>query len=109
MMPGRVFARVDTSRVPDESTICQFCHWLERYELTPTFLVRVRDPLKAHGLIVQTGPIVDAPIISAPRSTKNKARQRDPEMKSTKKAIKGTLAGRPTWVRRRTVSGTQRW
>ncbi len=26
MMPGRVFARVDTSRVPDESTICQFRH-----------------------------------------------------------------------------------
>ena len=84
-MPVRVFARVDTSRVPDESTICQFCHWLERYELTPTFLVRLRDHLKAHGLIVQTGPRVDAPIISAPRSTKNKAGERDPEMQSTKK------------------------
>ena len=84
-MPVRVFARVDTARVPDESTICQFRHWLEQPERTPTFLVRVRDHLKAHGLIIQTGPMVDTPIISALRSTKNKAIQPDPEIKSTKK------------------------
>ena len=88
-MSVRVFARVDTRRVPDETTIGQFRHCLEQHKLTQTFFLRVRDPLKAHGLIVQTGPIVDAPIISAPRSTKNKARQRDPEMTSTKKGHTG--------------------
>ncbi len=108
-MPIRVFARVDISRVPDESTICPFRHWLERHKRTPTFLVLVRDHLKAHGLIVQTGTMVDGPVISAPRSTKNKAEQRDPEMKSTKKGHPGPLAGRPRWVRRGTVSGTRRW
>ena len=99
MTPVRVFARVDTGRVPDESTICQFRHWLEQPERTPTFLVRVRDPLKAHGLIVQTGPMVGAPIISVPRSTKNEAKQRDPEMNPRKRAVHGLLAGRPMWIR----------
>ena len=55
MTPVRAFARVDTGGVPDESTICRFRHWLERYERTPTFLVGVRNHLKAHGLIVKTG------------------------------------------------------
>jgi IS5 family transposase len=41
--------------------------------------------LKSQGLKVGTGTIVDATLISAPTSTKNKARRRDPEMHQTKK------------------------
>ena len=41
--------------------------------------------MEKRGLLVKTGTIVDATIISAPSSTKNQAKQRDPEMKSTKK------------------------
>jgi IS5 family transposase len=36
-------------------------------------------------MILNEGTIVDASIVSAPSSTKNKERQRDPEMKQTKK------------------------
>lgn len=43
-----------------------------------------RDLLKHHERIVKTGTIVDATIISAPTSMKNKANKRDGEMKSTK-------------------------
>ncbi len=39
MTPVRVFARVDTGRVPDESTICQFRHWLEQPKLMQTLFV----------------------------------------------------------------------
>ena len=38
------------------------------------------------------GTIVDASIISAPSSTKNRERKRDPEMKQTKKGMPGILA-----------------
>ena len=89
--PVRVFARVDTGRVPDETTMGPFRPWLERPGLTPAFLVRVRGPLKKHNRIVQKAPIVDATIISAPSSTKNKAKKRDSERTSTKKPPSGPL------------------
>jgi transposase, IS5 family len=41
--------------------------------------------LKDRGYQVQTGTIMDATIIGAPRSTKNRERARDAEMHSTKK------------------------
>ena len=37
------------------------------------------------GIMTKNGTIVDATIIHAPTSTKNESKQRDPEMKSTKK------------------------
>ena len=37
------------------------------------------------NLLVKEGSIVDATIITAPSSTKNTHRKRDPEMRSTKK------------------------
>jgi IS5 family transposase len=37
------------------------------------------------GITLRAGALVDATIIDAPSSTKNKARARDPEMSSTKK------------------------
>jgi hypothetical protein len=41
--------------------------------------------LKAQGLRITSGNIVDASIISAPSSTKNKDKARDPEVRSTRK------------------------
>ena len=41
--------------------------------------------LEARGLKVATGTIVDATIINAPSSTKNAAKERDPEMHQTRK------------------------
>ena len=82
----RIFARVDAGQAPDETTICKFRHLLEQHRLTQRLFELSRDMLEKRGLLVKAGTIVDATIISAPSSTKNQAKQRDPEMKSTKKS-----------------------
>jgi len=72
-------------RVPDETTILNFRHLLEEHELQKEFFVIVKILLEKSGLILKDGTIVDATIIHAPSSTKNKEKKRDPEMSSTKK------------------------
>ena len=84
-MAERIFARVEAGKAPDETTICKFRHLLEQHGLTEQLFELSRDILEKRDLLVKTGTIVDATIISAPSSTKNQAKQRDPEMKSTKK------------------------
>ena len=81
----RRFAGVDLNGVPDETTICKFRHLLEAHGLTEALFEQARVYLSERGLIVNAGTIVDATIIHAPSSTKNKAGKRDPEMASTKK------------------------
>lgn len=81
----RRFGWVTLDGVPDESTICRFRHFLEEHELTKKLFQVSEQYLSEHGLLLSEGTIVDASIISAPSSTKNKERQRDPEMKQTKK------------------------
>ena len=73
------------ARMPDESTILRFRHLLERHELAPELLATINAGLAQHGLMLKTGTVVDATIIAAPSSTKNKAGERDPEMHQTKK------------------------
>ena len=84
----RRFAGLDagTSRLPDETTILNFRHLLEAHELARTMFQEVVHLLAEQGLILREGTIVDATLIAAPPSTKNRARQRDPEMTSSKKA-----------------------
>lgn len=72
-------------RVPDESTILHFRHLLEKHELQKKFFEVVQKLLEQKGLIMREGTILDATIIAAPSSTKNKEKKRDPEMSSTKK------------------------
>jgi IS5 family transposase len=83
----RRFADIDLGReqVPDETTVCKFRHLLEKHDLGRKLFEHVHLHLEARGLKVSTGTIVDATIISAPSSTKNAAKQRDPEMHQTKK------------------------
>lgn len=76
---------LDTDAMPDETTICKFRHLLEFHELNKSLFDASTDHLKEHGLFVNHGTIVDASIINAPSSTKNKQRRRDPEMRQTKK------------------------
>ena len=71
--------------VPDETTICKFRHLLEAHELGKQLFARIGEYLTKRGLQVSRGTIVDATIISAPSSTKNRAKARDPEMHQTKK------------------------
>jgi len=83
----REFAQVGAGlvRLPDETTILRFRHLLERYDLAVDMLRVVNDLLQAKGLMLRSGTAVDATLISAPSSTKNIERERDPEMKQTKK------------------------
>ena len=83
----RQFVGIDLGRepAPDETTICKFRHLLEAHQLGQQLFARIRTYLAAHGLKVNRGTIVDATIISAPSSTTNRTKERDPEMHQTKK------------------------
>jgi IS5 family transposase len=74
-----------TAALPDETTILNFRHLLEQHDLTTRLLEAVNGLLKAKGLLVSQGTMVDATIIHAPSSTKNAKGERDPEMHQTKK------------------------
>ena len=71
--------------LPDETTILNFRHLLERHNLGPGLLEEINAHLESQGLKLREGTIVDATIIEAPPSTKNRAGERDPEMHQTKK------------------------
>ncbi len=70
---------------PDEPTIRHFRHLLERHELGAGLLAEITQHLAAQGLQLREGTIVDATILDAPASTKNRAQARDPEMHQVKK------------------------
>ena len=71
--------------IPDESTILHFRHLLERHDLGTKLFETINAHLAKRGLRLREGTIVDASIIEAPSSTKNRRRARDPEMHQTKK------------------------
>ena len=75
-------------RLPDESTILRFRHRLEKHKLAEQILVTVNALLSQRALLLKAGTVVDATLIAAPTSTKNKGKARDPEMHSSKKGNK---------------------
>jgi IS5 family transposase len=83
----RQFVGIDLGRepAPDETTVCKFRHLLEKHRLGKAIFAQVNEHLKSQGMKVSSGTIVDASIITAPSSTKNRDRKRDPEMHHTKK------------------------
>jgi IS5 family transposase len=83
----RRFAGLDLAddALPDETTILKFRRLLERHELTAKLMNTISDVLEARGLLLKGGTMVDATIIHAAPSTKNKTKARDPEMHQTKK------------------------
>jgi IS5 family transposase len=83
----RRFAGIDliSERIPDETTILSFRHLLERHDLGKQIFETVKAHLKANGMAMKQGTIIDATLIAAPSSTKNKKGERDPEMHQTKK------------------------
>ena len=78
----RQFVGIDLGAepVPDETTVCQFRHLLEENNLGEEILGTVNLHLQAKGVRITTGTIVDATLIHAPSSTKNREQSRDPEM-----------------------------
>ena len=83
----RQFVGIDLGHepVPDETTACKFRHLLEEHQLGEQILGTVNLHLQAQGVRITTGTIVDATILHAPSSTKNREQQRNPEMHQTKK------------------------
>jgi transposase, IS5 family len=83
----RKFVGIDLGQepVPDETTACKFRHLLEEHQLGEQILGTVNLHLQAQGVRITTGTIVDATILHAPSSTKNREQQRDPDMHQTKK------------------------
>lgn len=83
----RSFAGIDLGQeaAPDETTVCKFRHLLERHKLGKQLLKTVNEYLACNGIKISNGTIVDATIISAPSSTKNKKGERDPQMHQTAK------------------------
>ncbi len=83
----RRFAGIEAGAdvVPDETSILNFRRLLEQHELTAKLMSEINAVLAERGLMVGAGTIVDATIVHAPTSTKNRDGQRDPEMHQTKK------------------------
>src|SRR6476660_6946498 len=83
----RAFCGLELGRdtIPDETTILNFRHLLERHALTKAIFAAVAEHLEAKGEMLRGGTIVDATLIAASPSTKNKQRKRDPAMSSSKK------------------------
>jgi len=83
----RRFAGINliSDRIPDETTILTFRHLLEKHGLGEQIFETVKAHLSERGMTMRQGTIVDATLIAAPSSTKNKEGKRDPEMHQTKK------------------------
>jgi transposase, IS5 family len=83
----RRFAGIElgTDSIPDETTILNFRHLLEARSLGKALFDDVVALLSDRGLMLREGTSVDATLIAAPPSTKNRTRKRDPEMSQTKK------------------------
>jgi IS5 family transposase len=81
----RRFAGIDliSERIPDETTILSFRHLLEKHDLGKQIFQTVKGHLKNQGMAMKQGTIIDATLIAAPSSTKNKKGERDPEMHQT--------------------------
>jgi IS5 family transposase len=83
----RDFCRIDLGRerVPDATTLLNFRHLLEEHKIGAALFAKVGELLLANGMKLCGGTIVDATLIAAPPSTKNRDQSRDPEMHQSKK------------------------
>ncbi len=83
----RHFVGIDLGQdlIPDETTILKFRRLLERHGLSEAIFAEAQAVLREAGLLLQEGRMVDATLIHAQSSTKNRDQKRDPEMSSTKK------------------------
>jgi len=81
------FARIDLAAegVPDATTLLKFRRLLETHDLCKGLFTAINADLTARGLMMREGTLVDATLIAAPPSTKNKEKKRDPEMPQTRK------------------------
>ena len=72
--------------MPDATTLLKFRRLLETHDLCQGLFAAIRADLTARGLLRREGTLVDATLIAAPSSTKNKERKRDPECTRPRRA-----------------------
>jgi len=77
--------KLASDAIPDETTLLNFRHLLEKHQLTESLFKEIDTYLDEKKLNMKRRTIVGATLIAAPSSTKNKDKSRDPEMSSTKK------------------------
>jgi len=65
--------------------ILNYRHLLEEHRIAEQIFEAVKQILSERGTMLREGAILDATIIDAPSSTKNKAKDRDPKMHSVAK------------------------
>ena len=96
----RRFAGIEliSERIPDETTILTFRHLLEKHKLGEQIFETVKALLSARGMTMRQGTIVDATLIAAPSSTKNKEGKRDPEIHQTKKGNQWSHRYKDSWL-----------
>ncbi|CAI8947396.1 transposase [Pseudomonas zeae] len=70
---------------PDATTLLRFRRLLETHQLTRVLFETINLHLARRGLLLKEGTIVDATLIAAPPSVKNREGKRDPEMHQAKK------------------------
>jgi transposase, IS5 family len=83
----RDFCRIDLGcePVPDATTLLNFRHLLEQHQIGAALFARIGELLQANRMKLCGGTIVDATLIAAPPSTKNREHSRDPQMHQSKK------------------------
>ena len=83
----RRFVGIDLAReaAPDATTLLKFRRLIETHDLSRVIFATIRDHLAREGLLLREGTIVDATLIAAPPSTKNRDRARDPDMHQARK------------------------
>ena len=72
--------------IPDETTIRNFRRLIEKHDLSSALFDDINAYLVSQGIAVSKGSMIDATIVQAPSSTKNKSGKRDPEIRSTHKS-----------------------
>ncbi|MDP0588377.1 MAG: hypothetical protein QS748_03960 [Candidatus Endonucleobacter bathymodioli] len=76
----RRFAQLELlDAIPDETTILNFRRLIEKHQLSAIIFADINQYLVEKGIKVSQGSMVDATIIQAPSSTKNKDKKRDPD------------------------------
>ena len=82
---GFVGIDLNVEAAPDATTLLKFRRLLEAHSLTQRIFAAINTHLAEKGLLLKEGTIVDATIIAAPPSTKNREGERDPDMHQAKK------------------------
>ena len=87
----RRFAGIDlaTDPIPAATTILALGHFLEKHQLAEKSFAAAGEHLRAQGLLLQEGAVVDATMIHAPTSTRNRKRERERDLKCTP-PVRGT-------------------